>query len=255
MGYCTRYEVQQALANALTQGNPSGGGVVDIITIGNTLSSTVTDDQMAQFIRWADDQVDGTISSIYRIPLVRVNKGTFRLAMDATAGDTSLVMQDASRFTEGDVVVLRQEPYIEENVVLPQATCIPASPPPPDGFPQPPDNRRLCLWLPLAHSYDMNLARIERVRYPDPIPKISAKLAASYLYDKHFAAQQEPNESQVSQYLRKEAKNELNLILSGAIRLLLPDANMLIGRRFYNPAIDDVYSTAAEPGKNFLTEG
>lgn len=254
MGYCTRYEVQQALANALTQGNPTGAGPVDIISIGNTLSSTVTDDQMAQFIRWADDQVDGLISSIYRIPLSRVNKGTFRLSMDATAGDYVLYMQDASRFTEGDVVVIRQDPWVEENVVLPHTTCTPIIPTPPDGFPQPPDNRTLCLWLPLSHSYDMNLARVERVRYPDPIPKISAKLAASFIYDKHFAAQQEPNESEVSKYLRKEAKQELNLILSGAIRLNIADANMLIGRRFYNPAIDDAWSTAAEPGKNYLSE-
>jgi hypothetical protein len=254
MGYCTRYEVEQALANALTQGNPTGGGVIDIISIGKTLSDTVTSDQIAQYIRWADDQIDGIISSIYRIPLSRVNKGTFKLSMDATAGDQSLVMQDASRFTEGDTVVIRQEPYTEENVVLPLASCFPAEPTPPDHFPAPPDNRRLCLWLPLAHSYDLNLARVERIRYPDPIPKISAKLAASFLYDKHFAAQQDPNESEVSKYLRKEAKQELNLILSGAIRLVITDANMLIGRRFYNPAIDDVWSTAAEAGKTYLNE-
>jgi len=254
MGYCTRYEVEQALANALTSGNPTGGGVVKITTIGKTLSDTVTDDEVAQFIRWADDQIDGVISSIYSIPLQRVNKGSFKLALDATAGDTQLTMQDASRFTEGDVIVLRQDPFIEENVVMPIDTCTTPSTPS-GGFPAPPETRTVCLWLPITHSYDVNLARVERIRYPDPIPKISAKLAAAFIFDKHFAAQQEPNESDVSTILRKEAKNELNMVLSGAIRLEIADANMLIGRRFYNPALDDVWSTRAEPGKNFLNEG
>jgi hypothetical protein len=255
MGYATRYEVEQALANALTSGNPEGGGVIDIVDIGNTLSDTVTESEMAQYIRWADEQIDGVISSIYRVPLNRVNKGTFRLADDAVAGNQFLLLRDASRFTEGDVVVIRDEPYQEENLVVPQSQCVtPTVPAPPANLPEPPDSHRLCLWLPLSHSYGMNSARVERVRYPDPIPKISARIAASFVYDKHFAAQVEGNKSEYGRFLRTEAKQQLNLVLSGVIKLLVNDANDFVGRRYYNPALDDVTSTRGEAGQNFLSE-
>jgi hypothetical protein len=255
MGYSVKYEVVQALANALSKGNPAGTGPVNITEIGHTLSSTVTDDELAQYIRWADEQIDGAISSMYRVPLRRVNKGTFHLALDAAIGDMSLVMEDASRFTEGDAIILRQDPVSEENLVVPQTVCVapPVTPPPPN-FATPPDSRRVCLWLPLAYAYSVNLARVERVRYPDPISKISAKFAASYLYDRHFAAQQEGNKSDFGKALRGEAKQEVNGILSGAIRLLVADANMLVGRRYYNPVLDDAPGTAAEPGKAWFTE-
>jgi hypothetical protein len=202
MGYSVRAEVEQALANALTSGNPTGGGVVSITTIGNTLSDTVSDDQIAQYIRWADEQIDAVISSIYRTPLRRVNKGTFRLAADAVAGDDFLLLEDAGALNE-------------DNLVIPQGNCVtPTSPAPPPNFKEPPDSRRLCLWLPIANSYDLNLARVERIRFPDPIPKTSARI----------------------------------------IRLELPDANEYVGRRYYNQALDDVPSTRAEPGQNFLSE-
>ena len=53
---------------------------------------------------------------------------------------------------------------------------------------------------------------------------------------------------------RGQAYQSLNMILSGAIRLLIADANQLVGRKYYNPALDDVTSTKAEAGKNFLSE-
>lgn len=256
MGYSTRFEVQQALANALTSGNPEGTGVIPITSIGGTLSDTVSKAELAQYIRWADEQIDAALSSIYRTPLERINRGTFRLADDAAAGDQQVLLQDATRFTEGDAILIRQSAYEEEILVVPQDQCVsPTAPAPPDGFAEPPDNRTLCLWLPLTHSYDMNLARVERIRYPDPIPKISARIAAAFVYDKHFAAQVEGNKSEFGRVLRTEANQYINLILSGAIRLAITDANDYVGRRFYNQALDDVPSTRGEAGQNFLTEG
>jgi hypothetical protein len=255
MGYSTRSEIEQALANALTNGNPEGTGPINITEIGNTLSATVTDDQIAQYGRWADEQIDADLSTIYRVPLKRVNKGTFRLALDATVGDTMLTMEDASRFTAGDTIVIRQGVLEEEGLVVPQPECVPeVSPAPPPNFAQPPDSRKLCLWLPITNSYDLNLARIDRIRFPDPIPKISARIAAAFIYDRHFAAQVEGNQSDFGKALRAEAKQQLNLILTGVTKLLIADANEFVGRRYYNQALDDAPGTSAEAGKTFLSE-
>lgn len=257
MGYATRPEVELALANALTSGNPDlTDGAVLITEIGKKISSTVTDDEIAQYIRWADDNIDGAISSIYRIPLRRVNKGTFKLLADVVPGDTDLMVEDANRFTEGDVIVLQQGAVCDQNLVILQSTCVPAtSPAPPPNFVEPPNPRKICLWLPVPSPFDMNLARVNKVGFPDPVPKISAKLAAAYLYDRRFAAQQEGNKSDFGKVLRGQAYQSLNMILAGAIRLLIADANQLVGRRYYNPALDDVMDTRAKSGeKNFLTE-
>jgi hypothetical protein len=104
----------------------------------------------------------------------------------------------------------------------------------------------------VTNSYLSVDAKIERIRYPDPIPKISARLAASYLYDKHYSAQVEANQSDFGKVLRKMAYEDLNAVLAGAIRLFVPDANIYVGRRFYNHALGDVIDTRAEPAKKWI---
>jgi hypothetical protein len=94
----------------------------------------------------------------------------------------------------------------------------------------------------------MLTSKIERIRYPEPIPKMSARLAAAYLYDKHFAAQVQGNQSDYGKYLRELVYQDLNGILAGTVKLMIPDAGLYVGRRYYNPALDDVISTKSKPG-------
>jgi hypothetical protein len=240
MGYSTKTEVIQALANVLTAGSPNPGplGTIPVTSIGNSVTDTVSDAQIQQYIRWADENVDATVSSIYDIPLKRVNRGTFRLAMDVTAGDSSLVLEDATKFIEGDVILIRNDSTSQQLTITAFSTVSP--------------DTTMTVTPVVTSSYLATDAKVERIRYPDPIPKISARLAASYLYDKHFAAQVEANQSDFGKVLRKLAYEDLNAILSGAIRLLIPDANIYVGRRFYNHALGDVTDTKAEPSKKWI---
>lgn len=235
MGYSSRTEVEIALANAMTAGNPAGSVVVDVTTIGKSMTDTVTDEQLFQFIRWADMNIDASISSIYRIPLKRVNIGSFQLGLDVTAGDTTLILLDSSKFIQDDVIIIRDDVNLQELTIA-----------------SVPNNTSVTLTGPVANSYLATTARIESIRYPEPIPKISARLAAAYLYDKFFSANQDANTSEYGKYLRKLAYQDLNLILTGAIRLYLADASDATGRRFYNPVLDDVITTKAKPGDTFL---
>ena len=234
MGYSTKAEVIQALANALSQGNPTvPGTLVDITTIGKKVTDSVTPAQLNQYVAWADENIDAAISSIYQTPLTRINRGSFQLAMDVTAGDTFVILADATRFTEGDVVLIR-----DETTGVNQQLTI-------DSIPT--DNK-LVFTLPITLSYSSLTTKIERIRYPDPIPKMSARLAAAYLYDKHFAAQVDGNESEYGKYLRKLVYQDMNGILAGTVRLMIPDAGLYVGRRYYNHALDDVINTRAKPG-------
>jgi hypothetical protein len=236
MGYATKQEVIQALANAMTEGNPAGPGVpFPMTSIGHSITDTLPDEDIEQYIRWADSNIEAAISSIYVIPLKRVNLGWFQLAMDVTAGATYCILYDTTRFNPGDVVLIRNESTWQELTI--------------DSVPS---KSRLNFTGAISSSYLAVDTKIERISYPDPIPKLSAKLAAAHLYDKHFAAQQEGNQSEFGVKLRKAAYAELNQILSGAIRLSMGDGSRLRGRRYYNQALDDVFFTKAEAGKTWI---
>lgn len=238
MGYSTKQEVIQALANALSQGNPTTPGTLTPITsVGNMVADVVTDDQIFQYIRWADENIDAWVSSIYQTPLVRINEGSYDLGADVTAGDTQLIMLDGTRFTEGDVILIR-----DSSAAAFQQLTINTIP----------NENTITLTAPVILSYSALTTKIERIRYPDPVPKMSARLAAAYLYDKHFAAQVDGNESEYGKYLRRLAYQDVNSILTGMTRLKIPDAGMFVGRRYYNHALDDVTSTKAKPGNEFL---
>lgn len=242
MGYSSKAEFIQALAEALTQGNPSQPGVVTQVTTvgGGTLTPTVNDSEVYQYINWADQNIDASLTSLYQVPLSRVNLGAYNLSADITAGDINVFIEDATRFTVGDEVLIRDPINAKQQLVTIQDIS-------PDPFPF-----YVILVAPVTLSYSALTTKVERIRYPDPIPKISARLAAAYVYDKHFAAQVEGNESEYGKYLRRLAYQDINAILSGAIRLLVPDAGYYTGRRYYNHALDDALGTRAKPGDEWF---
>ena len=239
MAYCTRQEVIIMLANALSQGNPVGGlGTVSPITsIGKTITDTVTDDDINQYRRWTDQTIDAALSSIYRVPFKRVNCGSYDLAMDITAGDSQAILNDATGFIPDDVVLIRDDTNWQEMVI---ATV--------------PNDITITFTLPVINSYLAVSTKIERIRYPNPLPTISARLTAATLYDKFFASQVEGNESDFGKTLRQKAFQEINQVLAGTVKVQIADAMEFVGRRYYNPALDDVYNTRAEPAREWYSE-
>lgn len=242
MGYSTRQEVILTLANVMTSGSPAPGpsGLIPVTSIGKSITDTVPDDVLYQFIRYADQNIDASISNLYRVPVERVNEGTFDLAVDITAGDTQAILRDATKFIVDDLVLIRDDDNVTSQEMTVQAI---------------PNEATLEFTGPVTDSYLAVDARVERIRYPDPLPKISARLAAAAIYDKYFAAQVEGNQSDYGKQLRALAYQDINQILSGAIRLQVPDANMYMGRRYYNHALGDVIDTRAEAGKSWFTPG
>ena len=219
----------------MTSGNPaSPGSVMPVTSIGHSLTDTVPDEVLYQYIRYADQNIDATISSIYRTPLERVNEGTYQLGLDITAGDEYAILKDATKFIEGDVVLIRDDVNWQEMTI--------------DTIPT---EFKITFTEPVTSSYLAVTARVERIRYPDPIPKVSARLASAAIYDKYFAAQVEANSSEFGKHLRNLAYQDLNAILAGTIRLNAADANIFMGRRYYNHALDDVFSTKSEPKEWF----
>jgi hypothetical protein len=238
MGYSSKAEVIQALATALTSGQPNSPGVlVDVTTVGKLVTDTVNDSEIYQYIRWSDENINAAISSVYQIPLQRINRGSYDLAADVVAAQTFILLADATIFTEGDVVVLRDLALAQSQTLTVLSI---------------PNENRINFTTPITLSYSMLTTKVERIRYPDPIPKMSARLAAAYLYDRHFAAQVDGNESDYGKYLRNLVKQDMNNILAGTIKLLLAEAGQYVGRRYYNAALDDAISTHAEAGTEWF---
>jgi len=240
MGYATRQEVILTLANVMTSGNPAPGptSLMPVTSIGKSITDTVPDEVLYQMIRYADQNIDASVSSIYRVPLEQVNEGTYSLGLDITAGDVQAVLEDATKFIVDDMVLIRDD----ENLNWQELTI--------DAIP---NSTTIHFSAPVTDSYLVVNTTIERIRYPDPIPKVSARLAAAAIYDKYFAAQVEGNQSDYGKTLRDLAYMDLNQVLSGAVRLQIQDANMYMGRRYYNHALGDVFDTRAEAGKTWFT--
>lgn len=239
MGYSNEIEVQLELASVLTSGNPvPGSPIKPMIAVGKSLTDTVPITEIQAYIRTADQIIDASVSSIYQIPLSRVNAGSFDLLVSALVGDGQLIIKDSTIFTQGDLVVIRSAGGSQELTVT--------------GFP---NDNTLSISPPLSSNYAAGLSIISRLRYPDPIPKISARIAAANLYDKHFAAQVEPDQSDFGIKLRQLAYDDLNEILAGSEKLLVPEAGQYVGRRYQNMALLDTPSTKAESGKKWKNGG
>ena len=56
--------------------------------------------------------------------------------------------------------------------------------------------------------------RVLRSSFPPPLNQISARYAASYIYDKYFAAQADPNTSDYGKEMRAISAGQLNDILN-----------------------------------------
>jgi hypothetical protein len=225
MGYSTQALVEDILANALTKGTPSASPV-NIINIGNQVRDTVSTATMIQYIRWADEEIDGALSSIYLVPLKRIVKGEYELLAGITAGSSSISVEDSTRFNVGDLIVVTDRTTSEKKVI--------------DTIP---DETTITVTVAFVSSFLVSGTVVQRIGYPDPISLCSARRAAANLYDKYFASQSNVNTSDYGNRLRLMAENDFNNVLNGRIKL---HGQKFLGRRFFNPALLDVNSIASE---------
>ena len=223
MGYSSSILVQQILANALTRGSPSAMPV-QIVSVGKEVRDTVTPETIVQYIRWADEQLDSALSVIYKVPLKRVVKAEYKLLSNVVVGATSVSIEDTTRFLVGDIAV------INDRLVSEQKTISAIS-----------SETSLTVNV-FTHGFLASDSVAQRIGYPDPISLISARFAAANLYDKYFAAQVSPNNSDYGKNLRLIGENDLNSVLNGRVLLF---GQKILGRRFFNPALLDVNAIAS----------
>jgi len=135
-----------------------------------------------------------------------------------------IVVHDTGPFAKGQLIRLQSDCEYEETVIK--------------------DINNLDYFIvnSLDSSYDAD-SLVSILEYPDPIPFITARLAASYVYDRLFAAEQSPDVSNYGNEQRKRAMLGMDSILSGTVILMGQEH---VTKRFARMSIFDSYKTPTD---------
>ena len=225
MGYCTTQLVQRILTQSLTSAtSPTMSSKGSLANFGTTIDKNlISDDIMNQHINIADTFINSTLSVLYKTPLREIADLECKLAVDIDVYgiEVILVSPQANVFVPGDVIIITDGSYEEKKTVSSIS-----------------GDNILEFEIDVTGMFSADTARVLRVRFPDPIPNTSARLAAASIYDRYFASQSTSQTSEFSKLMRSAAKIDLNNILNG--RAVLHGQHR-IGDRFLNSHLKDRY--------------
>jgi len=221
--------VQSQLANSLTSAtSPTLNVPGNLLNVGRTLDKNLVPETLVeQYINWADSQINAVLSEMYVTPFNEIGDFETELYADISAYNDYVITSSYASLNVGDTIILIegsvQERHIIESIIAENIFSTVSA---------------------IAYPFT-TAARVIRVKYPDPIQLISARLAAANVYEKFFAAQSSPNESEFGKFMRRLARQDLNSILQGRIKLHGAHA---IGNRFVNSNIKSRYHLPESAG-------
>jgi len=221
--YCTVQNVINILPENVTVGDqnigtPSPGS-------SNSSRSKITSSLICEFIKLAQQEIDARLRPMYVCPLRRIKIHETGLKNNVVSGsDLRIVVHDTGPFAKGQLIRLQSDCEYEETVIK--------------------DINNLDYFIvnSLDSSYDAD-SLVSILEYPDPIPFITARLAASYVYDRLFAAEQSPDVSNYGNEQRKRAMLGMDSILSGTVILMGQEH---VTKRFARMSIFDSYKTPTD---------
>lgn len=225
MGYSIVPNIDQVLAQALTQANPDNSGeIVKLVNI-NTVRdlNRIPTEIVEQYITFADNQIDGILSEQYVTPLKKCANGQWRLDVNLNEYNSIVEVTDAANLVAGQEILIYDDKTGEGEYHIVQEVL---------------DRYRFSTVETIEQSFAAGDTRVIRVQYPPPIEQISARLAAASIYDKYFAAQNSPNVSDYGKEMRKISIAQLNDILNGKSILKCQKRK---GDRFASPYLSDTY--------------
>lgn len=230
MGYASVIETDLILPQAISSARPDQtGDKINLINIPGADTDNpvgvnrIPDAVVEYYISLADSRIDGSISQQYKTPLKKCVHGEWDLDADISEYNQVVEITPVHNLNPGEEIVLRNEDTgVEENHIV--ATIV--------------DQNTVTTLDPILVNFTAG-ARVFRIAYPPPVNEISARLAAAFIYDKYFAAQNDPNVSEYGMEMRRIAMGRLNDILNGKVIL---ECQQRIGDRFGNPWLDDTYA-------------
>lgn len=221
--YCTVQNVVTILPENVTVGSNNIGTPVPGKKDVNRSKFTTT--EIGEFIKFAQQEIDARLRPMYVCPLRRIKIHETGLMNNISAGtNVRIVVHDTGPFAKGQLVRIQSAYDYEEATV--------------------------------SDILDLDIIVLERVRaaydadslisileYPDPIPFITARLAASYAYDRLFAAEQSPDVSNYGNEQRKRAMFSMDSILTGTVILMGQEH---VTKRFARMSLYDSFKTPTD---------
>ncbi len=225
MAYSTIPQVTKILAKALTSFTPQS--VItpgDLLNIGTSLNTNqVNTSDINYYINLADGHINAALSQQYLVPLMETCDFETSLTYDVSEYNGIITLDDVAQLNSGNILVFQDGSVSEKSEI----ESI-------DGF-------DITLTDSLTSTYMANTTRVMWIKFPDPISFMSARLAASTLYEKYFSAQSSPNNSDHFKTMKSQVVDEINNIREG--RTILHGATK-IANRFYNSNLGDRYGLA-----------
>jgi hypothetical protein len=224
MGYCSLGDIEKILAQTLTSASAATSvtGLPGKLTaIGKKLKlDLITEDDANYYIRLADGHINSSLSQHYVTPIHEKCDAEMELGADMDEYSTSISVSEASILVPGDMLVITDGSITEKEVLSVTGNIV--------------ETRD-----PINNIFVAAETRVLRIKFPDPISFIAARIAAAAIYDKYAKAQVEPGKSEYGTAVRNEALAELNNIREG--RTILHGVERR-GWRFANPNLVDRYT-------------
>ncbi len=219
------------------------------ITIGNIVGPSVTSPKRnsiatsvaEKHLLFAIQHVDASLSSVYLTPLKRVMVARSPIVHNMLPSTTDVMVDDVTKFRVGECVRLSDTNGSE----IAKIVAIPTSFN--EGSGMKCNTRHITLSSPTVNAYDSgSSAVIEMLVYPDPITRMTASFAISFMYDKLFASDGSPDISSFGKAMRNSAREMLDNILIGASRL---KGQQFVGKRFVRQQLFDGIKTPVDYSK------
>jgi hypothetical protein len=219
--YCSISDMKAVLPDNVTIGDinigtPSPGQTA-------TKRDKMTTEQAIKFIKMGMQELDARLTSFYVVPLRLIKTYETELLNDVSAGSNVKVrVWNTSAFSKGDILRI-QGPDTMESVTVYDVT----------------DATTLTIQT-ISGAYYLDSGKVSIIKVPDPVPIITARLAASYAWDELFSADQAPNISNYGKEQRHLADNAIDSILEGSVNLFGQEHT---GRRFLRGTLLDAYGS------------
>ena len=226
MGYANVIECDLFIGQALTSARPdSTFAKIKLTNINNVRDLNRIPTEMVEFfIATGDEVIDGILSQQYATPLRKCPSGQWELDSDIDEYNQIVELSDATNLVPGDEIIIRDDNTGIEEVHIVNSVI---------------DQHSITTVSAILTNFSGDEVRVLRLKFPPPISQVSARFAASYIYDKYFAAQNSPNESEYGKAMRNIAYGQLNDILNGKVIL---SCQRRVGDLPGNPWVDSSYS-------------
>lgn len=222
--YCTVQNVITLLPENVSVGDQNIGTPVPG-KCNQSSRSKLSSDEIGEFIKFAQQEVDARLRPMYVCPLRRIKIHETGVLNYATSGSSvKISVHDTGQFAKGQLVRLQTEYSYEEATIS-----------------EVPNLGQIVVDR-TTTAYDSG-SLVSILEFPDPVPLITARLAVSYAFDRLFAAEQSPAVSQYGIEQRKMAMFSMDSILTGTIILMGQEH---FAKRFVRMSLFDSYKTPTD---------